>query len=523
MGPPDFVATISRGKLAVAVVALRQTEWERGVMRHFDRAQLDRVFEPRSIAVVGDKRSSGYGWLHRFKEFDGALSSVHTNPESAREIEALGIRNYATVLEVPRPLDYVVVNTPRRTAVDVFSQCVEAGVGGVAYFTSGFAEADEAGRALQDELARMSRESGVVLLGPNCMGVYNPGRNIPSSAGMPLGEVGRVAMVGQSGTHSGYFARALFAWHGLRERRGVSFGNASVLDAADLVEYLGDDDRVDVLAAYLEGIGDRGQGDHERFTRALRRVAARKPAVIWKGGNTHDGARVTANHTAALPVAPEDWAWILSAAGAIGVDSMEALVDTTATLSRLGRLTGPRAGLLVLTGGQGPAITDTFARHGLRVPPLAERSLEELASYFDPIGGSFQNPLDAAYATETPAMLARDLDVLDRDPHVDFVAMDFFSMIMSAHRVQNDYGLGQRFRKDIPEARGERFIDAIVAHTRRATKPFFAIVSAAETEREGLELREVLRDAGVLVFASAERAAIAYAKALGYWSSRAGE
>jgi acetyl-CoA synthetase (ADP-forming)/acetyltransferase len=489
-------------------------------MRYFDRARLDRVFEPRSIAVVGDKKSSGYGWLHRFKGFDGTLYSVHTNPESAREIEAMGIPNFRTVRDVPRPLDYVVVNTPRRTAVEIFSHCVEADVGGVAYFTSGFAETDTEGRALQAELARLSRESGVVLFGPNCMGVYNPLRGVPSSAGMPLGAEGPIAMVGQSGTHSGYFARALFAWHGLRERRGVSFGNAAVLDAGDLIEYLGGDDRVELLAAYLEGIGNRDEGDHERFTRELARVTARKPVVIWKGGNTQDGARVTANHTAAAAVDPDDWAQILSTTGAIGVDSMEELVDTTATLHKLGRLSGPRAGLLVLTGGQGPAVTDTFARHGLRVPPLTQASLDELGEFFDPIGGSYQNPLDAAYATETPAMLARDLDVLDRDANVDFVVMDFFSMIMSAHRVQNDYGVGQRFRHDLPDAAGERFIDAIVQHVQRASKPFFAIVSAAETEREALELREVLRDAGILVFASANRAARAYANALAYWATQ---
>jgi hypothetical protein len=110
--------------------------------------------------------------------------------------------------------------------------------------------------------------------------------------------------------------------------------------------------------------------------------------------------------------------------------------------------------------------------------------------------------------------------VLDRDPNVDFVAMDFFSMIMSAHRVQNNYGVGQRFRTDLPDASGERFIDAITAHVQRASKPFFAIVSAAETERDALELREVLRDAGVLVFSSASRAAAAYSKALAYWARR---
>ena len=117
-------------------------------------------------------------------------------------------------------------------------------------------------------------------------------------------------------------------------------------------------------------------------------------------------------------------------------------------------------------------------------------------------------------------MLARDLDVLDRDPNVDFVVMDFFGLVMSAHRVQNDYGVGQRHLSDLPDAGGERFIDAIAAHAQGATKPFFAIVSAAETEQEGLELRAVLRDAGILVFASAERAAAAYSNALADWVRR---
>jgi acyl-CoA synthetase (NDP forming) len=112
-----------------------------------------------------------------------------------------------------------------------------------------------------------------------------------------------------------------------------AFGNAAALDAADLVEYLGDDDRVSVLAAYLEGIGQADGGDHERFTSGLARVAAKKPAIIWKGGATADGARVTANHTGSAPVTSEDWGRILETTGAIGVDSMEELVDTTATIA----------------------------------------------------------------------------------------------------------------------------------------------------------------------------------------------
>src|SRR5262249_17412355 len=158
-----------------------------------------------------------------------------------------------------------------------------------------------------------------------------------------------------------------------------------------------EDDRVGVLAAYIEGIGEREAGDYERFAEALGNVTARKPVVIWKGGNTADGSRVTGNHTGAKPTAPEDWARIMESTGAIAVDSMEALVDTTAMLVQLPELPGPRAGVLVLTGGQGPAITDVLGMHGLRVPAITQDSIDELASYFSPIGGSFRNPLDAAY------------------------------------------------------------------------------------------------------------------------------
>lgn len=489
-------------------------------MRYFERARLDRAFDAQSIAVIGAKKVNGYFWFRQYKTFPGTVASVHVNPESIRDIEAMGIRNYRSILDVPRPIDYVVINTPRQMAVEVFAQCVEAGVGAVSYFTSGFAETDDEGVQIQGRLAQLSRESGVPILGPNCTGIYNPTRGMSSTGEMPLGEAGPVGMVSQSGTHAGYFAKALFAWHGIREVRGISFGNAAVLDAADWIEYIGDDDRVEVLAAYIEGIGDREAGDHERFATALRRVTAKKPVVIWKGGNTADGARVTGNHTGAQPVTPEDWDWILRSSGAIGVETMEALVDTTATLVKLPELRGPRAGLIILTGGQGIAITDTLARRGLRVPPLATASLDELATFFNPIGGSFRNPLDAAYATENPAMLARELQILDRDPNIDFVVMDLFSLIMSPRRIQSDYGVGLGHLTDIGDSSGERFIDVMAAHAQHGDKPFFMIVTAAETEREALDLRDLLKNAGVLAFASAERAAVAYSNALGYWAAR---
>ncbi len=470
------------------------------------RDRLDRAFDARTVAVIGASRANGYFWLKMFAGFEGTLASVHVNPESIRDIEAMGIANYARIGDVPGPVDYVVVNTPRRFAVDTFAQCIAADVGAVSFFTAGFAETDDEGRALQATLSQMAHKSGVALLGPNCTGIYNPSRHMCSMHDMPRGVTGDVAMVSQSGTHSGWFAKALHTSHGLHEARGVSFGNAAAIGASDWFDYFGSDPQVEVLASYLEGLDDP-----ERFVATTRAITAQKPVVIWKGGATADGARAAANHTGAAPVLPDDWAQILDETGAIGVDSMEELVDTTAALRRLRGAAGPRIGLLILTGGQGIAITDTFARHGLRVPTLAPESLDELATFFDPIGGSYRNPLDAAYATETPAMLARDLDILEGDPNIDAIAVDFFATIMSTKRLRSDFGVGQGFRDDLGDTAGTTFLDVLVERATHGTKPFFTIVTGAEKERESLELRDILRDAGVLTFSSSERAAKAYA------------
>ena len=192
-----------------------------------DRARLDRAFDARTVAVIGPSRANGYFWLKMFEGFEGTVVSVHVNPESIREIEAMGIRNYRRIGDVPGSADYVVVNTPRRLAIDTFAECIEAGVGAVSFFTAGFAETDDEGRAIQATLARMSRESSVPLLGPNCTGIYNPAaphvlharhahrRPRRCRHGQPERDTRRV--VRQGAAHLTRPARS--AWSELRQRR----------------------------------------------------------------------------------------------------------------------------------------------------------------------------------------------------------------------------------------------------------------------------------------------------------------
>jgi len=482
-------------------------------MRFFTREQLDRAFNAKSVVVVGAKRSNNYVWIRRFTQFKGKVSAVHVNPESIREIQATGIPCFSSVDQVPGGADYVAVTAPRRAALEIFAQCVKAKAGAVSFFTSGFAETDEEGRALQEKLAAMSRESGVPLLGPNCLGLFNAVSGLSTSLGMPLGETGPIGMVSQSGTHHSSFVKLMYAWHGIRTGSGVSLGNAAVLDAADWVEYIGEKPEVKVLTVYVEGIG-RGKADYERFAKAVRKVSAVKPVVIWKGGSTPDGGRVTSLHTASPAIPAEEWKRVVAESGAVEVDSLEALIDTAAILVKQPPLRGPRAGVIILTGGQGIAITDTLCRAGLRVPELSKASLDELGTFFDPIGGSYHNPLDAAYATETPAMLARELRILEADPQVDFVVMDLYHLIMSPQRLQSAFGLDGTLGGAAEGGAKETFLDVLAAHARQASKPFFMTVTAGEAEDAAFQLRQLLKQRGVLAFGSIERAATAYATAL---------
>jgi acyl-CoA synthetase (NDP forming) len=139
------------------------------------RARLDRALNPRTVAVVGDKKAGGYQWLRNMSTFTGRVYSVQIDPNEIPGIEAMQVPNFRSLAEIPDEIDYVVCAVPRQVAPRVMQDAAAKGVAGVGMFTSGFAETgEELGRQLQDAVVSIARESGIVLIGPNCMGLYNP-------------------------------------------------------------------------------------------------------------------------------------------------------------------------------------------------------------------------------------------------------------------------------------------------------------------------------------------------------------
>lgn len=469
--------------------------------------RLDRAFNPRAVAVVGDKRAIGYLWLRSLSTFQGKLYSVQVDPNELPGIQELGVPNYPSLLEVPDEIDYVVCAVPRQVSPRIVTDCIEKGVGAVTLFTSGFAETDtEEGIRLQEQITEMARSAGLLLIGPNCMGIYNRRLGVRHSWEQPAGDAGNVGFISQSGTHCINFS-LVGDLNGIRCSKTVSFGNAVVLDASDYLEYLAQDAETEVIGLYLEGVKDG-----RRFFQVLRETALRKPVVVWKGGLTAAGSRAIYSHTAALATAPAIWDAAMRQAGAVQTESLDETVDAVKALVYCRPGTGYRMGLVAMTGGQSVVISDAFEREGLTVPLLTAASYDKLSSFFNIIGGSYRNPLDAGGTIGMgflPQNLSKLLDTLEEDENVDAIAMEVGTGFL-ARRLRENPGIL------------DQLLDTLSAHTERSRKPFIAIVHPGHVEDVMAGIRSKLLERGIACFASFQAGAKALRRAIDYWRFREG-
>ena len=466
------------------------------------RAALGRAFNPKAVAVIGDKRAMNYMWLRAQSTFTGKVYSVQIDEREIPGITALGVPNYKSLAEIPEPIDYVMTAVPRQIAPRIVADCAAQKVGGVMLFTSGFSEvADEEGKKLEKVLVDTARAAGMALIGPNCMGLYHPRLGLRNYAELPAGEIGTVGFIGQSGTHTITFS-VTAPNHGIKISKAASFGNAAVLDASDFLDYLANDAETQIIGMYLEGVREG-----RRFFSLLREVTPKKPVVIWKGGRSEAGKRAVASHTGSLAIPTSVWDAVVRQAGALSAETFDEALDAIKLLSFAKSTTGTRVGLIAMTGGPSVSITDAFEHAGLVVPELSESSYQELSSFFTVIGGSFRNPLDSGYTIgmgQSVENLERLLAILDRDPNIDVIVMDTGAGLVA--------GQWQAHPRTLTT-----LLDALERFMIRSAKPFFVVLQPFAHEAALLEVRNQFHARGIATFATHQRAARALRLATEYW------
>jgi acyl-CoA synthetase (NDP forming) len=470
------------------------------------RYNLKRGFEARAVAVIGDKRMGGYMWLRALKRFTGKLYSVQIDPNEIPGIEAMGITNYKSLAEVPEPIDYAVSAVPRQVAPRILQDCVDNKVAAIGFFTSGFSETtEELGIRLERQLKEIALAADIALVGPNCMGLYNPEIGLCNFPDLNVGSAGDVCFISQSGTHTINFSSQA-PLRGIRVNKAASIGNVLMLEGADYLDLMTDDPRTRVIGMYIEGVRDG-----RRFFESLQRAARRFPVLVWKGGMTEAGARATFSHTGSLATPAAVWASMVNQSGAVSVAGLDAMLDAVEMLARGRAMTGSMMGLVAMTGGQSVVITDTFATAGLEIPTLSDSSYEELKGFFNVIGGSYRNPLDAGGTIMGGGVnsgnLARILDILDRDPVIDAVVLEIGTGLRA-----------QRWAAHEDELTG--LLDRVAEFNRKTIKPFCVILHPAHLETIVARAKQLARERGLVVFDSFERSAAALRVAYDYWSRR---
>ena len=379
---------------------------------------LDRLFFPKSMAVVGASPKRGKGWSSgnsyiagSLKQgFQGRIYPVHPTAESI-----LGFKSYKSIRDIPDEVDLAVFTVPSRAVVDLMEECAEKGVKFAHFLTAGFSETGLDGQAdLEEQLVAAARRGGVRIVGPNCMGVYCPEGGLSWTIDFP--DVGGGAgFFSQSGQLAYQF---IFNGNsfGLKFSKVVSFGNASDLQHHEFLGYLAEDGSTKVIGTYLEGLKDG-----RRFLEVARRATRKKPLVAWKGGVTEAGSRAARSHTAALAGSPAVWRSVCRQAGITAVENIEDLVLTVSGFLNLPLPRGRGVAIVGGAGGGSVTMTDTVEKEGLRAPRLTEETIRAFGEFIPVEGSSVQNPLDVMQHIQDPANLMRTMELLDNDPHVDAI------------------------------------------------------------------------------------------------------
>jgi len=346
---------------------------------------VEALLRPRSVAVIGASRDPskiGHRVLRNILSsgFRGPVYPVNPN---AREV--LGLRCYASVLEVPGPVDLAVVCVPAPLVPGVVEECGRKGVAAVAVISSGFKEVGNEG--LERELVEAARRHGVRLLGPNIVGICDTVTPINASfcQGSPL--KGEIAFISQSGALS----IALVGWTALKGvglSSLVSLGNKADLNEADFIEFFGKDPHTKVITAYLEGIEDG-----RRFMEVAARVSVLKPILVLKVGRAERALGAIKSHTGSLAGSDAVVDAALEQCGVIRVPTFVELFDWAVALAKAPLPKGENVVIITNGGGAGVMATDAAEQYGVKLMDIPPDLAERLRKYMPPFGSTF-NPVD---------------------------------------------------------------------------------------------------------------------------------
>jgi acyl-CoA synthetase (NDP forming) len=352
-----------------------------------DPRALGKLFAPRSIAFIGASGQLGK-WGHML--FTNVLRNGYAgevylvNP--ARD-EIAGRKTCKSVIDIPGPVDLAVVTVPAAKVCDLIPELKEKGIKSMLLITSGFGETGTEGKQLEKKVVEKAREAGILIVGPNTMGIINPHIKLYCTGSLVWPDPGGISVVAQSGNMGGqllYFAEQ----QGIEIRAFSGSGNEAMVTIEDYLEGFEIDDVTQIVMLYIESVKNG-----KRFLESARRLSQKKPIVLLKGGQTEAGSKAAASHTGAMTSDARVFDAVCRQTGIVKVDQPMDMLDLSAAMSSLPLPKGNRVAIMTLGGGWGVVASDLCARYNLVVPELSGELIEIINGILPPYW-SHANPVD---------------------------------------------------------------------------------------------------------------------------------
>jgi acetyl coenzyme A synthetase (ADP forming)-like protein len=453
---------------------------------------LDCFFNPKSVAIIGASRDSkkpGHVIFRNFLEgkFKGKVFPI--NP-SAKEI--LDHKCYKKVTDIKEKIDLAVIVVPAPIVPKILEDCGKKKIKGAIIISGGFKEVGNV--ALENKVEDIAKKYKIRVVGTNCIGVFDPYSGVDTifnpSYKLERPKEGEIAFISQSGAVMSVIMDWMGA-KGYRTSKFVSYGNATDVDEADLIEYMGKDKKTKVICVYIEGVKEG-----RKFYEIAKKVSKKKPIIVIKAGITEEGGKSVSSHTGSLAGQIEAYRAAFKQSGVIEADDIEQVFDYARVLAKQPLPKGDKVQIITDGGGFGVLATDFVIKNGLKMAKMKKENLDKMKKIF-PKHVVVGNPIDLT-GDATSEMYKIAIDAAIKDDNVDMIIV--IALFQTPQLT--------------PEV-----TEVIIEASRNKKKPMVVISAGGEFTEV---LKKTLEDSGVPCFSYPDRAILAlkaihtYAKAKGF-------
>ncbi|MFX1257457.1 MAG: CoA-binding protein [Promethearchaeota archaeon] len=376
----------------------------------------ERLFDPRAIGIIGasyDPAGGGFFVRCMQKKFRGPIYLF--NPRLSGK-KLYGYNIYSSILEISDPIDYVILAVPARLCPKLLQEVGLKKVPFVTIFSSGFREVGN--ESLEKETLKVAQKHNIRIIGPNCLGVYNPSSNLYFSFEQSK-KAGNFGGVFQSGGLAQNIAQ-LAVSYGLYVSKFISIGNALDLSPSDFLKYFSKDHYTNIVGLYIENLRTVRQG--RKFMQVAKNCNLnRKPVILWRAGYGEATKKAILSHTGGLAGNNKIWKAVAQQTGCSLVNNSTALA-ALASAFKLTHLPSTRnIGIIGIGGGSTIEAIDILENYNLKITPLTEKTIKKMKRFIPEVNTNLSNPIDLGGMGIRPDIYYRTILTIDKDPNISSI------------------------------------------------------------------------------------------------------